>query len=270
MRFRNVGRGRRVERRRTFGRLGSGWPIRTAAASASAPATLLLLLPLLLLLLLLLVRLGCADFENIRARRRCRLIIRWRRLVFYGRGLTCGLFHIGLGLTRHSFGTFGPSPFAPLFRVSRRNGCVDDFLPIEVDAGILRLERASQRIVEWLPADLDVGWRTKPVEDARADLASTVCRRVHEVEVLVAAFVACEAEKSHTTISSQLSASALGYFFFFFTIFLTARAGFGAGFGFFGAAAGRGATALTGVFAGGFVRTTGGASLLRWTSVKRG
>ena len=175
-------------------------------------------------------------------------------------------------MARHSFGTFRSSPLAPFLRVSRRNRRVDNFLPVEGDPGILRLERPPERVVERLPSDLDVGWGTKPVEDARADLASTVRRRLDEVKVLVAAFVASEAEKSHTAISYRLS--AIGYFFFFFTVFLTARAGFGArtGFGFFGVAAGRGGgTGLTGAFAGGFVRTTGGgASLLRWTSVKRG
>ena len=50
MRFRNVERGRRVERRWRFGGLKFLWPIRTAAASAAASPSPLLWLMLLLFL----------------------------------------------------------------------------------------------------------------------------------------------------------------------------------------------------------------------------
>src|SRR5262249_36048995 len=143
-----------------FGRLGLLCPVWTAAASSPSSSP-----PALLLLLLLLVRLRRVDLGNIRGRRFSRLFRRGR-LVFCDRGLARCFFRLGLFLARHSFGTFRSPPLAPLLRVSRRNRRVDNFLPVEGDTRILRLERPTERVIERLPPDLYVGWRTKPVEDA--------------------------------------------------------------------------------------------------------
>src|SRR5258708_5842201 len=84
-----------------------------------------------------------------------------------------------------------------MLRIRRWNRCVEYRRPVELDIGVLRLERAAHCVVEWLAPDLRVGGWGEPVKDVRPALAPPVRRGMDEREVLVSAAVAAEAEERH-------------------------------------------------------------------------
>ena len=99
-------------------------------------------------------------------------------------------------------GAFGASALAPLVGVRRRDRRLDDRAPVERrrrDSAFR--ERRRTCWIERLAPDLHIRWGTKPVEDALADLAATVRRRLHEIEILDAALVARKSEKRQATSS---------------------------------------------------------------------
>src|SRR6185295_20313465 len=91
----------------------------------------------------------------------------------------------------------GASPFSPAFRLGGWNRRLDDLAPVELHARVLRLERATHRLVERLAADPDVGRRAIPVQQTRSRLAAAVRRRFDQRELLVAALVARETKEGH-------------------------------------------------------------------------
>src|SRR3954470_5206776 len=93
--------------------------------------------------------------------------------------------------------TLLPAPLAPFLRIGGRNRGFNDLLPVERDTRVLGFKRAPQRFVERLPADFHIGRRSEPVENPRADFSATVGRRLDEIEMFVASFVATESKKRH-------------------------------------------------------------------------
>jgi hypothetical protein len=92
----------------------------------------------------------------------------------------------------------------PFLRVGGRNRCLENLAPVEVDVWILLFELAADVLVERLASDFYVRRRAKPVQHTRRGPA-TALGGMNEVEVLVAAFVASEAEKCHRSQLSALS-----------------------------------------------------------------
>jgi len=92
---------------------------------------------------------------------------------------------------------FGSTALAPLVGIRGRNRSLEDRWPVERDVRILRFERAADTFVERLAPDPHIRRRPKPVQHTRPHFAAPVCRWLHEIEILVAAFVAAEAKECH-------------------------------------------------------------------------
>src|SRR5262249_61959602 len=99
-------------------------------------------------------------------------------------------------LPRGFFGLLGATALAPALDVGRRKRRLDDLAPVERDAGVLRLERATHLGIERLAPDFHARRRAKPVQNARARLAAPVGRPLHEGEVLEASLIAAVTEQS--------------------------------------------------------------------------
>jgi hypothetical protein len=165
---------------------------------------------------------------------------------------------------------FDFSTLAPALDVGRgrRHRCVDELLPIERNAWILRFERTLRRRIEWSSSHLHVRRRAEPVENALTRLSAAVRGRLNERNLLVAPPIAREPEKRQR------------YFLFCFC----GREGFFARFALAGgfvaraatlwragraaAVAGRGA-GRAGAGAAARGRGAGVVSRDRWTRVKR-
>jgi hypothetical protein len=82
---------------------------------------------------------------------------------------------------------FRTPPLAPVIRFDRRYGCISKLLPVELDVGILGLERAPDMRIKRLATDPHVGRRPEPVEDPLAGFAAATGHGLDQIEVLVAA-----------------------------------------------------------------------------------
>ena len=90
---------------------------------------------------------------------------------------------------------FSPA-LSPAFSVGRGDWRLDNLLPVEDDARVLRFESLSHFCVEWFASDLHAGGRAKPVEHARAGFPAAVRGRLDKIEMFVAPLVATETQKS--------------------------------------------------------------------------
>ena len=191
------------------------------------------------------------------------------------------VFGFAHGLTR---GLLGPPPFAPVFRVGRRNRRRHQTGPVERQPGILRFDRPPHFVGKRLAADFDLRRRAKPEQHTRTRrlAASLRCwaRRARNVRI-----PACRAKTSDKARCCYLRFCALADLLELVRLRGLARSGgFRAGLAFatfltrLRGLAARRLCARLGLFAtrgaaGRSTRSrrvrTGAVSRLRWTSVNR-
>ena len=126
-----------------------------------------------------------------------RAVVGFRLVVSRRDGLPCWSLFMFFDAPRLLGRLFSATAFAPVLDIGGRRKDDRKFLPVEVDAGVLFLERSAHRFVKRLAADFET-WRCpEHVQYAWRAAFAALAGPSHQINVLVATFVAGDANEGH-------------------------------------------------------------------------